>query len=88
MDQRSDLYSTGVILFEMLTGRKPYRAETAPALVYQHVHADIPSLPEGVRDFQPIIDILLAKNPIDRFADADEFLQALRSINQAQQVMR
>lgn len=81
VDQRSDLYSAGVILFEMLTGRKPFRAENAPALVYQHVHADIPTLPDEVRYFQPVIDILLAKDPNDRFASADDFIDALRSIS-------
>lgn len=80
VDQRSDLYSAGVIFFEMLTGRKPYRAETAAALVYQHVHADIPQLPAPVHHFQPVIDILLAKEPAQRFASADDLIDALRSL--------
>lgn len=67
VDHRSDLYSTGVILFEMLTGRKPYRAENAPALVYQHVHAEIPRLPPVVMRYQPVLDMLLAKTPDERF---------------------
>lgn len=80
VDQRSDLYSAGVIFFEMLTGRKPYRAESAAALVYQHVHADIPQLPAPVHHFQPVIDILLAKEPAQRFASADDLIDALRSL--------
>ena len=81
VDQRSDLYSTGVIFYEMLTGRKPYRAENAPALVYQHVHADIPRLPEKLRDFQPVIDRLLAKSAADRCATADELIDTLSTLS-------
>lgn len=83
VDQRSDLYSAGVIFYEMLTGRKPYRAESAAALVYQHVHADLPQLPAPVRHFQPIVDILLAKDPAQRFASADDLIEALRSLVRA-----
>lgn len=88
VDQRSDLYSAGVIFYEMLTGRKPYRAESAAALVYQHVHADLPQLPAPVRQFQPIIDILLAKDPAQRFASADDLIDAVRSIARAHPTLR
>ncbi len=83
VDHRSDLYSAGVVLFEMLTGMKPFRAETASGLVYQHVHADIPQLPDPVRNYQPIIEMLLAKNPQDRFGSAEEFIDSLNSIERA-----
>ncbi len=83
VDQRSDLYSTGVIFFEMLTGRKPFRAETAPALVYQHVHAAIPQLPDHLQSYQPIVEMLLAKEPDERFSSADEFVEGLMSIDRA-----
>jgi tRNA A-37 threonylcarbamoyl transferase component Bud32/CheY-like chemotaxis protein len=83
VDHRSDLYSAGVILFEMLTGKKPFKAETAPALVYQHVHADIPQLPNAVHNYQPIVEMLLAKDPNDRFSSADEFVAGLLSLERA-----
>ena len=83
VDHRSDLYSTGVIFFEMLTGRKPFKAETAPALVYQHVHAAIPQLPGVVHNYQPILELLLAKDPNDRFASANEFIEGLVAIDRA-----
>ncbi|MFT4580410.1 MAG: tRNA A-37 threonylcarbamoyl transferase component Bud32/ActR [Gammaproteobacteria bacterium] len=87
IDQRSDLYSAGVIFFEMLTGRKPFKAETAPALVYQHVHAPIPQLPNPVYNYQPIIEMLLAKDPNGRFASAEEFISSLEAIGRASQTV-
>jgi tRNA A-37 threonylcarbamoyl transferase component Bud32/FixJ family two-component response regulator len=76
-DHRADLYSAGVILYEMLTGRKPYRAENASALVYQHVHADLPQLPEPLRRFQPLVARLLAKDCEDRVPTAAALVDAL-----------
>ncbi|MEM7466836.1 MAG: serine/threonine-protein kinase, partial [Pseudomonadota bacterium] len=83
VDHRSDLYSAGVVFFEMLTGRKPFKAETAPALVYQHVHADIPQLPGKLQRYQPIIEMLLAKNAAERFSSADEFVEYLERVDRA-----
>ena len=83
VDHRSDLYSAGVVFFEMLTGRKPFKAETAPALVYQHVHADIPQLPSKLQRYQPLIEMLLAKNAAERFSSADEFVEYLERVDRA-----
>src|SRR5258707_9182211 len=76
-DARSDLYSLGVILFEMLTGEKPYRAENPMAIVYKHRKEPVPRLPETFAAMQPMLERFLAKRPDDRFANAAEAADAL-----------
>ena len=78
LDARSDLYSLGVILFEMLTGRKPYRAENPMAIVYKHRKEPIPQLPAQFEVVQPLLERLLAKTPADRIATAEEAAEALQ----------
>lgn len=71
-DERSDLYSVGVILYEMLTGTLPFTASNAPALAYQHVNSPVPRLPQRLAGYQGIVDKLMAKRPEDRFQSARE----------------
>jgi serine/threonine protein kinase len=78
IDARSDLYSLGVILFEMLAREKPYRAENPMAIVYKHRKEPIPSLPERFAVLQPLLERLLAKNPADRYASAAAAAAALQ----------
>lgn len=69
-DKRSDMYSLGIIMFELLTGTQPFTADNAAALGYMHVHADIPRLPKRLAGYQPVIERLLAKDPEQRFQSA------------------
>ena len=71
-DHRSDLYSLGVIFYEMLSGRRLYEGEGPAGLVYQHVHGPIPRLPARLAGYQGILDRLLAKAPGERFQSAHE----------------
>jgi tRNA A-37 threonylcarbamoyl transferase component Bud32/DNA-binding NarL/FixJ family response regulator len=80
LDARSDLYSLGVVLYELLTGQKPYNAENPMAIIYLHRHASIPRLPAALVELQPLLDQLLGKEPQERFASAAVALAALESM--------
>jgi eukaryotic-like serine/threonine-protein kinase len=77
IDARSDLYSLGVIVFEMLAREKPFKAENPMAIIYKHRKEPIPRLPEPFEALQPMIERFLAKDPQDRYADATEAAEAL-----------
>ena len=70
LDGRSDLYSLGIVLYQLLTGRLPYAGSGDVAVGVQHVHAPLPMLPEALAGVQPLLDHLLAKDPAKRLRDA------------------
>jgi serine/threonine protein kinase len=84
IDPRSDLYAVGIVLCEMLTGRRPFEAEEVTALWHAHLFAPIPSLAELGGPVDPNLDAivatLLAKQPDDRFATAHAARRALDSL--------
>jgi hypothetical protein len=79
-DARGDLYSLGVVLYEMLSGSLPFTGKTLADILTAHRSAPVPRLPENLSAYQPIIDRLLAKDPTQRFASAADFLDALDAL--------
>jgi serine/threonine-protein kinase PpkA len=77
VDARADLYSLGVMLFEMLTGTKPYHAESARELLRKHVEEPVPELPAALQWCQPLLDRLMAKEPQQRCESASRLLEEL-----------
>lgn len=76
-DGRADLYSLGVVLYEMLTGRPPFDADDPFAVAAKHLSDPLPKLPEAVALYQPLVDRTLAKRPEQRFTNAREMVVAL-----------
>jgi DNA-binding NarL/FixJ family response regulator len=77
LDARSDLYSVGVMLFEMLTGSKPYVGTTALEVMQQHVHGPRPPLPPQFASLDPLLEQLMARERGRRFPDAVAAYSAL-----------
>jgi serine/threonine-protein kinase PpkA len=73
----TDVYSLGAIFFEMLTGRKPYVAETLTELISMHLHAGVPLLPDTLSSYQPLLNQMMAKNPQERLQNGDDLLDEI-----------
>jgi DNA-binding response OmpR family regulator len=80
LDPRSDIYSTGVILFEMLTGTRPYLGTTAVEVMQQHVNGPRPALPAACVSLEPLLDRMMARDRDERFGSAAEVGAALGGV--------
>lgn len=89
IDGRSDIYSLGIVLFELLTGRVPFEADTPVAVVWKHVNEPLPEprslnpqIPEAI---EQVVLKAMAKSPDDRYQSADELASALNAATQDDQ---
>jgi serine/threonine-protein kinase PpkA len=83
LDGRSDLYSLGIVFYEMLTGQVPYDADNTVGIAMQHVQGPLPQIPAHLAGCQPLLDRLMAKYPDQRFADAQGLIAVLEKGNLA-----
>ena len=83
LDGRSDVYSLGLVGYEMLTGRQPWAGENLYTVIYRQKHDELPSLADLRPDMPPhlrrAIEVALKKNRVDRWASASDFLQQVQA---------
>lgn len=84
VDARSDIYSLGVVLYELVTGRKPYQADTPMAVVWKLASEPLPRPSMLNKDVPEVVENILikalSKNPDDRFKDTDSFITVLENV--------
>jgi serine/threonine protein kinase len=79
VDGRADLYSLGILFYELLAGHPPFRGDTPIAVLMAHLTQPVPPLPDEHAAFQPVMDRMLAKNRDERYTGMKEFSQDLKS---------
>jgi serine/threonine protein kinase len=83
IDARSDLYSLGVMFYEMLMGRKPFTGSTAMEVIYKHKRVDLPQIDPQFASYEGLLRGLLAKSPENRIQSAAAVLDAIAALKEA-----
>ena len=74
LDLRTDIYSAGVLLYQMIAGRHLFEGQTAMEVALHHINTPAPALPDGLEEYQRLLDKLLEKDRDARFRNADEVI--------------
>ncbi len=82
LDGRSDLYSLGIVFYEMLTGKVPYQADSALSIALKHLSDPLPLLPPELVCYQAFLNLLTAKDRAQRFATSGEVIRAISTLTQ------
>lgn len=82
VDGRTDIYSLGVIFYEMLTGEKPYEGDSAIKVIMKHIQSPVPQLPPELDQFQPLLNKLMAKNRDQRIGDAGQMVTEVEELRE------
>jgi serine/threonine-protein kinase len=91
-DHRTDIYSLGVVLYEMLAGRVPFEADSTMTVIYMQIHNTPPPIPGILPEVQAVLDRALAKNPADRYQSSREmavdFFLSIGMTSQAETILK
>lgn len=88
LDGRTDIYSLGVVLYQMFTGSRPYYGESYIDTVMEHLSAPIPTLPSHLKRYQKLLEKMMAKNPLERFASANEMVTFVEKLGKPNYLVR
>jgi len=80
VDGRTDIYSLGVIFYELLTGERPFKGDTAIKVIMAHIQSPVPRLPGSLRRYQGLVDRMMAKDREERIPDSETLARELREL--------
>ncbi len=82
VDGRTDIYSLGVLFYEMLTSERPYPGDTAIKVIMQHIQSPVPELPEDLQQYQPLLNKIMCKEPNERMPTAAALVEEAEALHQ------
>lgn len=81
LDHRVDIYALGILFYRCLVGKVPFDCPDYATTIYKHLNEAVPSLPQGLRSLQPILNRMLEKAPEQRFSSAGDVVAALDALD-------
>jgi len=88
LDRRTDIYSLGIVLYALLTGKKPYKGDSHIETIVAHMSDPLPALPYDLTRYRTLINKMIAKSPDDRFTNAAEMVRYVRQLRMPEKKTR